>query len=68
MLEDHDAEFHPFRPEQRDWAETNYFGFYNAAEHLNVGVYALFRPNLGMLSSSICINSKREIEEIIKLR
>ena len=61
MLEDHDAEFHPFRPDQRDWAETNYFGFYNAAEHLNVGVYALFRPNLGMLSSSICINSKRAL-------
>ncbi|MFT4563228.1 MAG: hypothetical protein ACI9BW_002982 [Gammaproteobacteria bacterium] len=59
MLNDLDAEFHSFRPDQRDWAETNYFGFYNAEAHLNVGVYALFRPNLGMVSSSICMNSQR---------
>ena len=41
----------------RLWAETNFFGFYNADVKLNVGVYALFRPNLGIASSTICMNS-----------
>lgn len=59
MLDDRDAEFHPSSPDQLDWAETNFFGFYNAEAHLNVGVYALFRPNLGTVSSTICMNSKR---------
>ena len=58
MLDDRDAQFHACAPDQLDWAETNFFGFYHAAAHLNVGVYALFRPNLGMVSSSICINSQ----------
>ncbi len=59
VIKESDAEFHPFRPDQYNWAETNYFGFYNTQAHLNVGVYALFRPNLGVVSSTICINSKR---------
>ena len=41
------------------WAETNFFGFYNAAATLNVGVYALFRPNLGIVGSTICMNARR---------
>lgn len=59
MLDDRDAEFHPSGADQLDWAETNFFGFYNAEARLNVGVYTLFRPNLGMVSSSICMNSRR---------
>ena len=58
MLDDRDAEFHPSSPDQLDWAETNFFGFYHAEAHLNVGVYALFRPNLGTVSSSVCMNSQ----------
>jgi len=61
MLDDNDAEFHPFSPAQTDWAETNFFGFYNVEHCLNVGVYALFRPNLGIVSSSICCNSRRAL-------
>ena len=61
MFDDSDAEFHGYEPEQLDWAETNFFGFYNAQAHLNIGVYALFRPNLGMVSSSICMNSRRAL-------
>tara|TARA_A100001037_G_scaffold296527_1_gene317138 strand:- start:1438 stop:2415 length:978 start_codon:yes stop_codon:yes gene_type:complete len=59
MIISDDAEFHPYRPEQKNWAETNYFGFYNIESKLNIGVYALFRPNLGVVSSTICMNSKR---------
>ncbi len=61
MLDDQDAEFHAGDPVHTNWAETNFFGFYNAEHCLNVGVYALFRPHLGIVSSSICINSRRAL-------
>lgn len=61
MIRDEDADFHPPDPAHPAWAETNYFGFYNAEEHLNVGVYALFRTNLGTVTSSVCINSRRTV-------
>lgn len=57
MIKDEDVEFHETDADQPNWAETNYFGFFNAEAHLNVGVYALFRPNLGIVGSTICINS-----------
>ena len=57
MIRDEDVHFHATDPAQPNWAETNYFGFYNAEEKLNVGVYALFRPNLGIVGSTICMNS-----------
>jgi len=59
-MQDHDAEFHGADADPT-WAETNFFGFYNAEERLNVGVYALFRPNLGVVSSTICMNSQRAV-------
>ena len=58
MIRDEDADFHQPDRAHPTWAETNYFGFYNAEEHLNVGVYALFRTNLGTVTSSICMNSQ----------
>ena len=62
MIRAEDAEFHA--PESADplWAETNFFGFYNAAEHLNVGVYGLFRPNLGVVHSTISMNSGQSLQ------
>lgn len=60
MIHDSDAEFHA-ADEDPAWAETNYFGFYNAEAKLNIGVYALFRPNLGIVSSTLCINSQRAV-------
>lgn len=47
MIKDSDAQFHD-TDGNLNWAETNYFGFFNAEERLNIGVYALFRPNLGV--------------------
>lgn len=57
MIKTEDAEFH--EPDSADptWAETNYFGFYSAEANLNCGVYTLFRPNLGVVHSTICLNS-----------
>jgi hypothetical protein len=60
MIKDQDAEFHNTDPDPT-WAETNFFGFYNAEERLNVGVYALFRPNIGVVSSTICMNAQRAV-------
>ncbi len=57
MIKDEDVHFHATDPDEPTWAETNYFGFFNARAKLNVGVYALFRPNLGIVSSTICMNS-----------
>jgi len=57
MIKDEDVHFHETDPEKANWAETNYFGFFNAEAPLNVGVYGLFRPNLGIVGSTICINS-----------
>jgi hypothetical protein len=61
MIEDKDVHFHPADPDKPNWAETNFFGFFNAEAQLNVGVYALFRPNLGIVSSTICFNSGQSI-------
>lgn len=58
MINAQDAEFHPGGNDPT-WAETNFFGFYNVEARLNVGVYALFRPNIGAVSSTICMNSRR---------
>lgn len=60
MIKDSDAQFHDTDGDST-WAETNYFGFYNADEKLNIGVYALFRPNLGVVSATICMNSRRAV-------
>lgn len=57
MITDDDAEFHASEQPDATWAETNFFGFYAAEVPLNVGVYALFRPNLGVVQSTICMNS-----------
>ncbi len=57
MIRPEDAQFHAAEANEKTWAETNFFGFYDAPSRLNVGVYALFRPNVGVVSSTICMNS-----------
>lgn len=57
MIKAEDADFHAPDAKEQTWAETNFFGFYNSQARLNVGVYALFRTNLGIVSSTICMNS-----------
>jgi hypothetical protein len=57
MITDADAEFHAPDAGDPTWGETNFFGFYSADAPLNIGVYTLFRPNLGVVGSTICMNS-----------
>jgi hypothetical protein len=61
MIHDSDAELHQPDPTKPEWAETNYFGFFNAEEKLNIGVYALFRTNLGVVNSTITLNSRHVV-------
>ena len=42
MIAASDVEFHLPDADEPNWAETNFFGFYNADRRLNIGVYALF--------------------------
>ncbi|KAF0961089.1 DUF7064 domain-containing protein [Rhodococcus sp. T7] len=58
MIEDIDADFHTPTSDDPTWTETNFFGFYIPEATLNVGVYALFRPNVGVAISTIAMNSK----------
>ena len=59
MIKPEDASLHPPTSDDPTWAETNFFGFYVPEINLNCGVYALFRPNLGVALSTVCLNSRR---------
>jgi hypothetical protein len=58
MIKPEDAEFHPPTSDARMWTETNYFGFEIPEVPLHVGLYALFRPNLGVVNSVVFVNSR----------
>jgi len=59
MITAQDAEFHPPDEAEPSWAETNYFGFYVPDVPLNGGIYALFRPNLGVVNTTVSLNSRK---------
>ena len=62
MIHAEDAQFHTPTTDDPLWAETNYFGFYagqDTERPVNVGVYALFREPLGVVGSTVSVNSKR---------
>jgi len=63
VITDADADFHEPTSDGQTWAETNFFGCYVPgatpdAAPLNIGVYALFRPNAGVVISTVHINSR----------
>lgn len=55
MIKDQDIDFHPTDPDAHDWAETNYFGFFNAEQRVFGHLQALFRPNLGVVMTEVRI-------------
>jgi hypothetical protein len=59
MIHDSDAEFHEPPKGEPMWAETNYFGFEVPEVPLHVGLYSLFRPNLGVVNSAVFVNSRK---------
>src|SRR5437867_10414228 len=50
-----DASLHAPTSDDPTWTETNFFGFYVPELQLNCGVYTLFRANLGVGLSTICL-------------
>ena len=58
MITEQDAQLHPPSSDPA-WAETNYFGCYVPERSMNCGVYALWRPNLGVVLSTVVINTRR---------
>jgi len=59
MIHDHDADLHVPTTDDALWGETNYFGLYVPAVPLNIGVYALFRTNTGVVNTNVSVNSRR---------
>jgi hypothetical protein len=59
MIPAEDAQFHTPDADDPTWAETNYFGFYVPELRLNGGVYALFRPSLGVVNTTVSLNSRK---------
>ncbi len=62
MIRPEDAQFHPPTVDDPLWAETNYFGLYAGQDGdrpVNVGVYGLFREPLGVVGSTVSINSRK---------
>jgi hypothetical protein len=58
MILDSDADFHEAPAGEPLWAETNYFGFEIPNVPAHIGLYSLFRPNLGIVNSAIFANSR----------
>ena len=61
MILDTDAELHEPKAGEPLWGETNYFGFEIPEVPLHVGLYSLFRPNLGIVNSAIFVNSRHVV-------
>jgi hypothetical protein len=62
VIRPEDAQFHPPTSDDPLWAETNYFGLYAAQDTdspLNIGIYSLFREPLGVVGSTVSVNSRR---------
>ena len=62
MIRDEDVQFHAPTSDDPLWAETNYFGLYAGQDGpapLNIGLYGLFREPLGVVGSTVSINSRR---------
>lgn len=59
MIHASDAQFHQPTSDDPLWGETNYFGLYVAGVPMNIGVYALFRYNAGVVNTNVSVNTRR---------
>jgi len=55
VIKDSDIDFHKTDPSIHNWAETNYFAFFNAERRIAGHLQALFRPNLGVVMTDVRI-------------
>jgi hypothetical protein len=59
VIEPKDAQFHEPTSADPLWGETNYFGLYVPQVPMNIGVYALFRTNVGVVTTNVSVNSRK---------
>lgn len=59
MITPEDAQLHTPTTDDPLWGETNYFGLYVPEVPLNIGVYALFRTNTGVVNTNVSVNGQR---------
>lgn len=59
MITPGDAQLHAPTTDDPLWGETNYFGLYIPQVPFNIGVYALFRTNVGVVNTNVSVNSGR---------
>lgn len=59
MIKPEDAQLHDPTSDDPLWGETNYFGLYIPEVPFNIGVYALFRTNTGVVNTNVSVNSRR---------
>jgi hypothetical protein len=58
MIHPEDAQLHEPTSTDPLWGETNYFGLYVADVPMNIGVYALFRTNVGVVTTNVSVNTR----------
>jgi hypothetical protein len=59
MIHPEDAQLHEPTSTDPLWGETNYFGLYVAGVPMNIGVYALFRTNVGVVTTNVSVNTRK---------
>jgi len=59
MIRPEDAQFHEPTTDDPLWGETNYFGLYIAEVPMNIGLYALFRPNVGICTTNVSVTTRK---------
>lgn len=57
MIEERDADFHPPAANEPEWAEVVSCGFSIPQRQLNVRIYLLFRPQFGVVQTSLTMIS-----------
>ncbi len=64
VIRPEDCQFHAPTSDDPLWAETNYFGLFAGQDTnrpMNIGLYGLFREPLGVVGSTVSVNSRKVI-------
>jgi hypothetical protein len=59
VIKPEDAQLHEPTSADPLWGETNYFGLYIPEVPMNIGVYALFRTNVGVVTTNVSVTTRQ---------
>jgi hypothetical protein len=62
MIQEADVDFHPTAPDEPEWAEAFSADFSVPEQDINVRVYLLFRPQYGVVQTSVSITSRDALQ------